>query len=51
MKALVADGLEQPKNVALRLELLASEVHAHSHDMKEGLAAFEEKRKPSFIGR
>lgn len=51
MKALVADGLEQPKEVALRLELLASEVHVHSHDMKEGLAAFEEKRKPSFIGR
>jgi enoyl-CoA hydratase/carnithine racemase len=51
MKALVADGLEQPKDVALRLELLASEVHAHSHDMREGLAAFEQKRKPSFIGR
>jgi enoyl-CoA hydratase len=51
MKALVADGLEQPKEVALRLELLASEVHVHSHDMKEGLAAFEEKRNPSFIGR
>jgi enoyl-CoA hydratase len=51
MKALVSDGLEQPKDVALRLELLVSEVHAHSHDMKEGLAAFEEKRKPTFIGR
>jgi enoyl-CoA hydratase/carnithine racemase len=51
MKALVADGLEQPKDVALRFELLASELHAQSHDMKEGLAAFEQKRKPSFIGR
>jgi len=51
MKALVADGLEQPKDIALRLELLASELHAHSHDMKEGLAAFEAKRKPSFTGR
>jgi enoyl-CoA hydratase len=51
MKALVADGLEQPKDVALRLELLACEVHARSHDLKEGLAAFEEKRKPLFIGR
>lgn len=51
MKALVADGLEQPKDVALRLELLACEVHARSHDLKEGLAAFEERRKPSFIGR
>ncbi|MBE0593125.1 MAG: enoyl-CoA hydratase/isomerase family protein [Gemmatimonadales bacterium] len=51
MKALVDDGLEQPVETALRLELLASEVHAHSHDMKEGLAAFEEKRKPNFTGR
>ncbi len=51
MKALVDDGLEQPVATALRLEILASEVHAHSHDMKEGLAAFEEKRKPRFLGR
>jgi enoyl-CoA hydratase/carnithine racemase len=51
MKELVADGLEQPKDVALRSELLVSEIHTHSYDMKEGLAAFEEKRKPSFIGR
>ena len=50
MKALVDDGLEQPIETALRLELLASEVHSHSHDMKEGLAAFEEKRKPNFTG-
>jgi len=51
MKALVDDGLEQPIETALRLELLASEVHSHSHDMKEGLAAFEEKRTPNFTGR
>src|SRR5690606_3721639 len=51
MKALVDDGLEQPLETALRLELLASEVHAHSHDMREGLAAFEEKREPRFTGR
>lgn len=51
MKALVDDGLEQPSAVALRQELLASELHALSHDMKEGLAAFEEKRKPKFLGR
>jgi enoyl-CoA hydratase len=51
MKALIDDGLDQPKDTALRLEILAGEVHAHSHDMKEGLAAFQEKRKPQFVGR
>lgn len=51
MKQLVDDGLEQPVETALRLELLASEAHAHSEDMKEGLAAFAAKRKPVFVGR
>lgn len=51
MKTLVGDGLEQPTDVALRNELLANELHALSHDVKEGLAAFEEKRKPNFLGR
>lgn len=51
MKALVDDGLEQPSATALRLELLAMEVHTKSYDLQEGLAAFEEKRKPKFIGR
>lgn len=51
MKALVRDGMEQPLEVALRLETLASEPHQHSHDMQEGLAAFNDKRPPRFTGR
>lgn len=51
MKALVDDGLEQSKETALRLELLNSELHVNSADMREGLAAFSEKRRPVFTGR
>lgn len=50
MKQLVNDGLEQPVPTGLRLELLASALHQHSHDMNEGLAAFTEKRTPNFTG-
>ncbi|MQP68291.1 enoyl-CoA hydratase/isomerase family protein [Niveispirillum sp. SYP-B3756] len=50
VKMLVDDGLEQPLDTALRLELLASTLHSHSHDMHEGVAAFNAKRKPSFKG-
>jgi enoyl-CoA hydratase/carnithine racemase len=50
MKALIDDGLQQTVDTALRLELLASEAHAHSADIREGLAAFNEKRKPRFSG-
>lgn len=51
MKALVNDGLEQPVEVALRQELLMTALHKHSHDIREGLAAFQEKREPRFLGR
>ena len=51
MKQLVDDGLNQPQDTALRLELLAFDLHASSEDMQEGLVAFEQKRTPRFKGR
>jgi enoyl-CoA hydratase/carnithine racemase len=50
-KQIVHDGLEQPLHAALRLELVASEAHANSYDMREGVSAFVEKRTPRFEGR
>lgn len=50
MKQLVADGLEQPIDIALKQELLSLKVHTRTYDMAEGLAAFSEKRKPVFKG-
>ncbi len=50
-KQIVHDGLEQPLHAGLRLELVASEAHANSYDMREGVSAFVEKRTPRFEGR
>lgn len=48
MKRLINDGLEQPLDTALRLEHQALAVHVHDPDMREGLAAFRERRKPHY---
>jgi enoyl-CoA hydratase/carnithine racemase len=50
IKSLVNRGLEMPLEEGLDMEISAMEEHAQSHDMREGVAAFKEKRPPSFQG-
>jgi enoyl-CoA hydratase/carnithine racemase len=43
---------EQPSiDAALALEIEANRSHCRSHDMKEGMTAFAQRRKPEFLGR
>jgi enoyl-CoA hydratase/carnithine racemase len=51
LKALVASSLGGGIASLLAEELAANVAHAGSYDMREGRAAFAEKRKPVFLGR
>lgn len=51
MKALLTQGVEQPLETALNAEIDMCELHSHSHDRNEGLAAFAAKRKPVYAGK
>ncbi len=50
MKEVVNQVDGKSRDDALSYELLAFRCHTRSHDMREGLSAFTEKRKPDFKG-
>ena len=51
IKEIMLAGLDASLDAALRLETKAIQVMFASHDQKEGMAAFLEKRKPKFEGK
>ena len=50
-KEAVLAGMEAPLGSALALEVKSLQILFSSHDQKEGMRAFIEKRKPKFSGR
>ena len=51
IKEAVINGEDAPLETALRLERKAFQLLFDTADKREGIAAFLEKRKPSFKGR
>jgi enoyl-CoA hydratase/carnithine racemase len=51
MKMLANDGMQVPPDVGLTMELEQCALHETSADWHEGIAAFNEKRTPKYIGR
>ena len=43
-------SLDSDRETALREEAFAVEINSATQDMKEGLAAFAERRPPRFVG-
>lgn len=51
MKELANASFDLSQEQALRAEQAACEAYVNSYDRNEGLAAFNERRRPSFLGR
>jgi 2-(1,2-epoxy-1,2-dihydrophenyl)acetyl-CoA isomerase len=49
-KQLLNRSLDSDRETALREEAFAAEINSATQDMKEGLAAFAERRSPRFVG-